>query len=85
MSILHIDRVANRREFSIRTSFPATAPNDVVYFFIRLVVFIHPAFDNLDAIEIAAVRILHRRHQKARSLLPPAAAGRSPPIGTPLA
>ncbi len=63
-----VDGVADRRQLAVRAGLAVAAPGDVVDLFLRLAVLVQPALDDLDAVEVAAVRILQRRDQEGRRL-----------------
>jgi hypothetical protein len=63
-----IDRVAHRRQLAVRTGLAIAGPHHVVDLFLQRALGVHPALDDLDAIEVAAFRVLHRGDEERRRL-----------------
>jgi len=61
-----IDGVAHFRQLAIRADLAVAGPGGVEYSLVSLAGGGDPDFDNLDAVEVAGVRIAQRRDEKAR-------------------
>ena len=80
----HVDGVADRRQLAVGARRAVVRPDDVVDLLLARAGGVEPALDDLDAVEVAAERVLQRRDEEGRRLARRARRGRSPPIGTPL-
>ena len=79
--LLDVDRVADRGlAASVRTDRTPVGDRDVVDPLLRLALGIEPALDDLDAIEVGAVRIADGADEERRGL---AGLREIPPMGTP--
>ena len=63
-----IDGVADRRQLAVGVRLAVAGPRDVIDLLMRLAVGVHPALDDLDAVEIGADRIAQRIDHEARRL-----------------
>ena len=84
IALADVEGVANRRQLAgFRIRLALAAPGNIVDLLVLAAVHVEPALDNLDAIEVAALRVLARHDHERRG---PGSCGlRSPPIGTPSA